>query len=114
MTDEFVVSSPIGNLTDGMVVGASELRFAASSVTGGLLATLAGGADRRFQRSRSECNGLRGTGNDSIIGGGEMTRSAATKATTTFAAAGGDTIDSGAGNDTLLGNGGRDHWWRCR
>ena len=110
MTDDFVVSSPVGNLTDGMVVGASELRFAASSVTGGLLATLAGGADRLdFSGIDLNATVSGGTGNDSIIGGGGNDQISGDEGDDNLrGGAGGDTIDGGAGNDTLLGNGGRD------
>ena len=110
MSNEFVVSSTVANLTDGTIVGASELRFAASSVTGGLLATLNGGADRLdFSGIDLDATVSAGTGNDTIIGGGGNDQISGDDGDDNLrGGAGGDTIDGGAGNDTVLGNGGRD------
>ncbi|MBI1314967.1 hypothetical protein GC176_27050 [bacterium] len=108
--DEFVVASPIANLTDGTTIGATELRFAASSVTGGLIATLNAGDDQLdFSGISLDATVTGGAGNDTVIGGsGNDQISGEDGDDKLQGGAGGDTIDGGAGNDTLLGNGGRD------
>jgi Ca2+-binding RTX toxin-like protein len=110
MTDEFVVSSPVANLTDGMTIGATELRFAASSVTGGLLATLNGGADQLDVSGVGlDATISGGDGNDTIIGGSGNDQISGDGGDDLLSGLGGDdTIDGDTGNDTLLGNGGRD------
>ena len=110
MADEFVVTSPVANLTDGMLLGQTEIRVAASSVTGGLIATLNGGDDALdFSGVSLDATVSGGTGNDTVIGGrGNDQINGDDGDDNLRGGAGGDTIDGGIGNDTLLGNGGRD------
>ncbi|MHC4875061.1 MAG: peptidylprolyl isomerase [Planctomycetota bacterium] len=109
-TDEFVVTSAISNLTDGMTSGLNEVRFAETSVTGGLLATLNAGDDL-FDFSGVSLDGTvtGGAGNDTVLGGaGDDQISGDDDDDILHGGAGGDTVDGGAGNDNVLGNGGRD------
>lgn len=85
---------------EGKVV-AKEARFAISSVTRGLLATLGGGADRFDASGVSLATTiLGGGGNDSIVGstGNDLIEGEL----------GDDSLKGGAGSDSLIGGGGND------
>lgn len=92
---EFVVRA-----YDGAVV-TEEFRFATSSVTGGLVANLGGGADRFDASGVSLATTIRGGGgNDSIVGssGNDLIEGDL----------GDDFIKGGTGRDVLIGGGGND------
>jgi len=110
MADEFVVTSPVANLTDGTQIGQMEIRIAASSVTGGLIAMLDGGHDALDLSGISlDATVSGGTGNDTVFGGDGNDQLSGDEGDDKLSGRGSDdTLDGGAGNDTLLGNGGRD------
>ena len=92
MSDEFVVTSPLHDLGDGINPSTTEIRVPATSVTGQILVGL-GALNDIFDASAISVavNVLGGDGNDLITG-----------------SMADDTIDGGAGDDMLAGLGGDD------
>lgn len=109
-TNEFVITSPIAQLSDGSGNLMTEVRIAAADVTGGLNADLGAGNDSLTADTISlRSTVLGGDGNDVIrTGSGRDSVDGGPGDDEIVSGGDNDTLRGEAGNDTLTGGGGRD------
>ncbi|MBI1313757.1 hypothetical protein GC176_20895 [bacterium] len=110
MADEFVVTSPLHDLGDGVNASTNEIRVPAASVTGQILVDL-GARNDGFDASALSVavNVLGGDGNDTITGSMASDQIDGGAGDDMLAGlAGDDLLAGGDGNDTIRGAAGRD------